>query len=197
MKIAPIPSYEKERLKTLRDYQILDTCADEYLDEITKLASQLTNSPIALISLVDENRQWFKSKQGIDASETPRDISYCGHAVLQDDIFIVENAEKDERFCDNPLFLNSPHVTFYAGVPLKAPNGHNIGTICVIDNKPKQLDESNQKILKNLAKQIILFFELKKKNIKLMQQKILEFNEILSATPSCLKLLIKRVCYLI
>lgn len=159
---APIPINDEERLKTLREYEVLDTLQEKQLDEITEAVALICNCKIALISLIDKDRQWFKSKHGIDADETPRDVSYCGHAITGDDLFIVEDAELDERFCDNPLYLNEPHVKFYAGAPLIAPNGHRIGTLCVIDSETKTLDDKQKQILKVLAKQVITFLEARR-----------------------------------
>lgn len=159
---APVPSDELQRLKKLDEYQILDTLQEQELDEITKTAAQICNCKISLISLVDSNRQWFKSKHGLKASETPREVSYCGHAILGDDLFIVENSELDERFCDNPLFLNEPHVRFYAGAPLITEDGHRIGTLCVIDSETRTLDNNQKLMLKCLSKQVITIFETRK-----------------------------------
>jgi PAS domain S-box-containing protein len=166
MKKAPIFSNEDERLSTLRKYEILDTLQEKVFDEITELAAKISGCKIALISLVDKDRQWFKSRFGLEASETPRDVSYCGHAIAGDEIFIVEDSEKDERFCNNPLFLGEPHVRFYAGTPLVAPNGHRIGTLCVIDSEVKKLTSDQKDILKSLSKQVVSYFEIKKTSIE-------------------------------
>jgi PAS domain S-box-containing protein len=163
---APIPSNEKERLNTLNEYDVLDTVQEQFLDEITKTAALICDCKISLISLIDSHRQWFKSKQGLDAAETLRDISFCGHAIMEDDLFIVEDSAKDIRFCDNPLFLKNPKVCFYAGAPLIAPNGHKIGTLCVIDSKPKILDEKQKLLLKSLSTQVMSFLELRKKSLE-------------------------------
>lgn len=171
---APIPDNEKERLKTLYSFEVLGTLPEKHFDEITKTAALICKCKIALISLVDSERQWFKSKQGLDATETPRDISYCGHAIMDDDLMIVEDAGKDERFCDNPLLLNAPHVRFYAGAPLVTPNGHRIGTLCVIDSKPRTLSEEQKILLKTLSKQVVNYLELAKIKVK----RISELREI-------------------
>ncbi|MGE3609489.1 MAG: PAS domain S-box protein [Bacteriovoracaceae bacterium] len=161
MKKAPIPVNEVQRIKDLKNYRILDTFPDPAFDEITRLAANICGTKIALVSLIDEDRQWFKSRFGLEAKETPRDISYCGHAIMGDDIFIVEDSEVDSRFCDNPLFLGEPHVRFYAGVPLKTPSGNRIGTLCVIDSTTKKLDQTKIEILKSLAKHVVDILELK------------------------------------
>ena len=160
-------SFEEKRLKALKNYFILDTPRDLELDEITKIASLVSNMPISLISLVDEDRQWFKSRIGIEIQQTPREISFCTHTINNDEVFIVENALEDERFKRNPLVLNDPNIRFYAGFPLKSYSGFNIGTLCVLDKKKRKLEKKQIVILKSLAKQIINYFELYKNIIEL------------------------------
>jgi diguanylate cyclase (GGDEF)-like protein len=143
MQAPKIPENEKERLSSLQSLNILDTPPEERFDRVTRLAKSLFKVPIALVSLVDENRQWFKSCFGIDASESGRDISFCGHSILQDDVFVVEDATKDERFRDNPFVTNEPHIRFYAGYPLTSHDGYNLGTLCIIDDKPRKLSEQD------------------------------------------------------
>ncbi|MFW5393551.1 sensor domain-containing diguanylate cyclase [Yersinia sp. 2544 StPb PI] len=152
MQAPPIPQDEAKRIATLRSYNILDTSPEERFDRITRLAKRLFNVPIALISIVDVNRQWFKSHPGLETSETPRDISFCGHAILGDDILLVPNALNDLRFSDNPLVTDDPGIRFYAGCPLVVPNGSKLGTLCIIDLKPRSLDEYDQQLLCDLAK---------------------------------------------
>ena len=147
----PVPATESDRLQTLRDLDLLDTPPEERFDRITRIARQLFSVPIALVSLVDENRQWFKSRQGLDALETPRDISFCGHAIIDKDPLIVNDALNDERFADNPLVCGAPNIRFYAGCPIAAPNGHRIGTLCLIDEQPRPFDEQQQARLRELA----------------------------------------------
>lgn len=170
MKKAPIPKNESKRLAALREYEVLDSLQESHFDEITKTAALICESKIALISLIDSDRQWFKSRYGLDAPETPRDISYCGHAIMADDLFIVENAHEDERFVDNPLLVNEPHVVFYAGAPLITPDGSRVGTLCVIDNHPKKLNENQKLLLKTLSKQVINYLELHKKTREMNQR---------------------------
>lgn len=151
MKKPDTPEDEETRLKTLRSLDILDTLPEERFDRLTRMAKRLFGVPIALVSLVDEDRQWFKSAAGLDASETPRDISFCGHAILGSEIFVVSDASKDERFADNPLVLNDPDIRFYAGCPLRAADGSKLGTLCVIDQKPRKIGEDDLEILQDLA----------------------------------------------
>lgn len=146
-----IPSYEAQRLETLRALKILDSAPEERFDRLTRMAKRMFGVPISLVSIVDSNRQWFKSAQGLDATETPRDISFCGHAILGDDLFLIPDAKEDERFHDNPLVTDAPNIRFYAGCPLRVANGHKMGTLCLIDDKPRQLDEEDKELLKDLA----------------------------------------------
>lgn len=147
----PLPADETARLATLRVLQVLDTPSDERFDRLTRMAKRLFNVPIALISLVDADRQWFKSAQGLEVSETPRDVSFCGHAILSDDILLVPDAHLDPRFADNPLVTGPPHVRFYAGCPVRAPSGHRLGTLCLIDRQPRGFDVDEQATLRDLA----------------------------------------------
>ncbi|APR93483.1 diguanylate cyclase [Pandoraea thiooxydans] len=145
------PADETTRIETLHSLQILDTPAEERFDRLTRLAKKLFGVPIALVSLVDTNRQWFKSNDGLSASETPRDISFCGHAILGDDILMIPDALSDERFHDNPLVTRDPGIRFYAGCPLAVANGCKIGTLCLLDVKPRKLDEEERELLRDLA----------------------------------------------
>jgi len=145
------PAEEQARVETLRALSILDTPPEERFDRLTRMAKRLFGVPIALVSLVDENRQWFKSCFGLSATETPRDISFCGHAILGNDLFIVPDATADERFSDNPLVLNDPHIRFYAGCPLRGSNGHKLGTLCIIDRQPRSFGSDELEALIDLA----------------------------------------------
>ena len=151
MLCAPIPANEHTRLETLRGLNVLDTVAEERFDRITRLAKRLFGVSICLVSLVDEDRQWFKSVQGIEAEQTGRDISFCGHAIMHHDVFVVEDTFKDERFVDNPLVTESPHIRFYAGYPLTMPNKVCIGTLCLIDDKPREFSQDDCHALEDLG----------------------------------------------
>ncbi|MEP5764335.1 MAG: sensor domain-containing diguanylate cyclase [Halieaceae bacterium] len=148
------PAGEAQRLDALLQLKILDTAAEERFDRITRIAQKLFDVPIALVSLVDSNRQWIKSSCGLDAGETSRDISFCGHAILSDEVFIVPDASADERFADNPLVTEAPHIRFYAGCPLQALDGSRVGTLCIIDRVARELDDSDIKALQDLASMV-------------------------------------------
>lgn len=167
MKAAPLPQNEDERLAELLSYDVLDTEAEQLFDDLTALASQICETPIALISLIDPNRQWFKSRVGLDAEETSRDIAFCSHAILQSDVFEIPNATLDPRFHDNPLVTGAPDIRFYAGAPLITPSGHAIGTLCAIDSKPRKLTETQKASLQTLSKSVVAHLELKRKNREL------------------------------
>lgn len=154
MKKPDIPDDEPARIDSLRSLAILDTPPEERFDRLTRMAKRLFGVPIALVSLVDENRQWFKSCMGMDVSETPRDISFCGHAILGNDVFIIPNAIEDERFADNPLVVNEPHIRFYAGCPLRAPDGRKLGTLCIIDRRPRSFEKEDLEALVDLASMV-------------------------------------------
>lgn len=147
---APIPDDDADRLSALRALLILDTPPEERYDKVVRFAAEQFDVPIALLTLVDHDRQWFKARVGLDVCETGRDVSFCGHAILRDDIFVIADARTDQRFADNPLVTGPPHVIFYAGAPLRAPSGHNIGTLCLIDHQPRTLDATDMAILSTL-----------------------------------------------
>ncbi|MBD3884697.1 PAS domain S-box protein [Phormidium tenue FACHB-886] len=166
MQIAPLPANEFARLNALYQYQILDSEPEVAFDDLTKLAASICATPIALISLVDAQRQWFKSKLGIDAVETTRDIAFCSHTILQPKILIVPDALTDERFADNPAVTGEPHVRFYAGVPLLTAEGYALGSICVTDSMPRELSSNQIEALRALGRQVVAQLELRRKLVE-------------------------------
>lgn len=168
MIIPELPQNESSRLTALNSYAILDTLPEKEYDEITALASMICNTPMSLISLIDKDRQWFKSSQGVATTETPREFAFCAHAInSKNQTLIVNDARKDKRFQDNPLVTADPNVVFYAGVPLTNPEGHPLGTLCVLDTEPKQLTQEQQKALEILSNQLMKLLELRKTTILL------------------------------
>ncbi len=155
MQEAKLPDNEDSRLATLRSLSILDTPRDDRFDRFTRLAARIFDMPIALISLVDETRQWFKSVEGFEGEETPREFSFCAHAILGDEVFEVRNSRRDGRFRDNPLVVEQPHIRYYAGAPLLTPDGNKIGTLCIIDRVPRQLRDDDKRLLKDLADMVV------------------------------------------
>lgn len=159
---------EEERLEALRALGILDTEEESLFDDLVKLGSYITGCPISLISLIDSDRQWFKARVGVDVAQTHRDISFCGHAIHQDETFIVENALEDARFADNPLVSGNPNIRFYAGKPLITSTGHRIGTLCTIDQVPRKLSAEKIELLNCLARQVIFLIE-QRKNVRVLE----------------------------
>lgn len=153
------PGNEPERIKALKQYAILDTFPEQDYDDFTFLVSLICDVPIALITLVDESRQWFKSKTGLNVNETPREVAFCAHTILNDRAMIIDDATQDERFSENPLVTGSPNIRFYAGVPLITPGGFGIGTLCAIDSKPRQITDVQEQALKVLAGQVMVHLE--------------------------------------
>lgn len=164
MKIADLPENEAERLQALLDYDILDTAEEQDFDDLTELASSICQKPIALVSLIDSERQWFKSHHGLDAKEAPKDFAFCAHAILDDEVFEICDSTQDERFFDNPLVVDAPNVIYYAGASLKSSSGHNVGTLCVIDSKPGKLSDLQKRQLRLIANQVVAQLELRKTN---------------------------------
>jgi diguanylate cyclase (GGDEF)-like protein len=170
----PIPANERERLNVLADYNIMDSLPEQAYDDFVKLASAICGTPIALISLLDEDRQWFKADFGLGVSETPRSQAFCAHAIMNpDDVMTVEDATADERFATNPLVTGDPHIRFYAGAPLVAPTGEALGTICVIDRQPRTLSETQREALAILSREIIVQLELRR-SIETLEQAVLD-----------------------
>lgn len=168
---APLPNNEADRLMALGTYQILDTEPEKSFDDLTNLAAQICQAPIALVSFVDQNRQWFKSRVGLETTETPRTLAFCAYAILQSDLFVVEDALLDPRFANNELVTAEPFIRFYAGAPLVTADGFALGTLCVIDYVPRQLNETQAEALRALGRQVVSQLELKH-NSKALSQAI-------------------------
>lgn len=161
-----IPSNEEERLAHLESFSILDSFYESEYDDITTIASEICNTPISLISFVDNKRQWFKSHYGLNVSETPKEFAFCAHAINDpNNSFIVKDAREDIRFFDNPLVIGDPHVIFYAGIPLNGEEGFPLGTLCVIDHQPKELSQNQINSLKALSNQVMSLLKLRKKKL--------------------------------
>ena len=166
---AAKPINEAGRIAALEKYAILDTDPEQSFDDLTLLASFICKTPIALISLVDENRQWFKSRVGMDAKETSRDIAFCSTAILQSDVFVVPDALKDDRFRDSPLVVSDPHIRFYAGAPLINEDGYALGTLCVVDRAPRELAPDQKEALKALSRLVLAQLEFRR-NLFLLKE---------------------------
>src|ERR1043165_3876763 len=164
---APAKHTEARRLKVLWQYEILDTVPEEVFDDLTELAARICEAPIALISLIDEDRQWFKAKVGVSVNETSRDISFCAHAIKQTELFIIPDATQDLRFANNPLVTSDPKIRFYAGAPLITPDGYALGTLCVIDKVPRELRQEQQQALRVLARHVMTQLELRRHTLEL------------------------------
>ncbi|HVX52337.1 MAG TPA: GAF domain-containing protein [Chitinophagaceae bacterium] len=170
MVAAPIPANEEKRLQELYSLELLDTPYEEEFNEIVRIASKICNAPMSIVTLLDSHRQWFKAKVGNLPPETSRSVSFCGHAIMGDGVMEVPNALHDERFYDNPLVTENPNIRFYAGMPLVTQRGYKIGTLCVIDTVPRNLDEDQLESLQTLAKQVMRIIELR--------VKVRELNEL-------------------
>lgn len=173
MSRAPLPPDEDARLRALRDYDILDSAPEPVFDDLTRLAAHICGTPISLVSLIDEDRQWFKSRHGLAATETPREQAFCAHAILDDQLLEIRNALDDGRFADNPLVLGDPNIRFYAGSPLRTPEGRALGTLCVIDREPRELTGQQREALRILSHQVMMQIELRR-HIRRLQDVMLE-----------------------
>ncbi|MDJ0974371.1 MAG: GAF domain-containing protein [Planctomycetota bacterium] len=189
MPAAPEPLKEAERLAALEAYRVLDTEPERSYDDITACAAQLCDTPIALVSLVDKERQWFKSRVGLDATETPRDFAFCAHAILEVGPLVVRDATVDPRFADNPLVTQAPDIRFYAGAPLVTPEGHGLGTLCVIDREPRELDAQRLEALSALARLVVDQLEMRKANAALADalERVRVLEEFLPMCTGCKK----------
>lgn len=163
----PVPENEDDRIAALEKYAILDSPPEEVFDRITRLVSAYLNVPIALVSLVDGSRQWFKSKVGLDVTQTNREIAFCGHTILQNEIMIVSDASKDERFSDSPLVVGNPNIAFYAGAPITTSDGYNLGTLCAIDRVPRHLSLEQKTVLTDLANMVMDALEMRLINARI------------------------------
>jgi GAF domain-containing protein len=157
----PLPANEAKRLEALRRYRILDTAAEQPFDDFARLASSICEAPIATVTLIDSNRQWFKARVGLEGKETPREHAFCAHTILGQTTMIVEDASTDERFLANPLVVSSPHIRFYAGAPLIDFEGNGLGTLCVIDREPRKLRPEQVQSLEMLARRVMTQIELR------------------------------------
>jgi GAF domain-containing protein len=167
---ALLPTNEVERLAALRALNLLDTLPEQSFDDFAQLASEICGTPISLVSLVDEHRQWFKARVGLEAVETSRDLSFCAHAILQPaQLFVVPDAQRDPRFLANQLVVGPPHISFYAGMPLVTPEGHSLGTLCVIDRRPRELATAQMESLRRLARQLGAQLELRQQALRLAE----------------------------
>ena len=186
---APLPENESERLEALRRYEVLDTESEGKFDDLTLLARHICDTPIALISFVDAERQWFKSRIGLTTSQTPRAVSFCGHAILEEDVMVVPDAAADERFADNPMVTGEPGIRFYAGAPLLTSTGHALGTLCVIDRKPKNLTEEQLEALRALARQVVAQLELRRR----LEKEREEAKEAIDERDTTLRLIVNQM----
>ncbi|TVP57518.1 MAG: GAF domain-containing protein [Gemmatimonadales bacterium] len=186
---APPPPREEERLAALEAYDIMDSETEEAFDDLVAIASTVCRTPIALISLVDGERQWFKARKGLQASQTPREDAFCAHAILDKGTTVVPDATRDERFKENPLVTRDPSIRFYAGAPLQTTDGLGLGTICVIDTEPRKLEDWQIEVLESLSRQAMRLMELRKISARLADslQKIRTLGELLPVCAWCRK----------
>lgn len=179
MLLAALPKFEEIRLADLHLYNILDTPAEKEFDELRELAAQICNCPVSMISIIDRDRQWYKSMQGFNVVETPRDVAFCAHTILENHLLIVEDMTKDVRFSDHPYVKGEQHVRFYAGAPIVSPTGQNLGTICVIDQQPRTLSDAQKRALEILSNQVTNLLELRLKSqvIEERASKLISFRD--------------------
>lgn len=174
----------QRRLAALQTYEIMDTPQEEAFDDIIRLTAYICGTPIALFTLLDLERQWFKAKIGIDASETPIEQAFCVHAIQQEHVFMVPDATKDDRFSSNPLVVSGPHIRFYAGAPLVTPDGVPLGTLCAIDRVPRDFSDAQKEALAALARQVIMQLELRR-TMKLLAGALQDVRALQDLLPMC------------
>ena len=175
---APLPANEPARLEALRQYQILDTHDETAFDDLTRIAAYICQTPIAIISLIDEDRQWFKARLGVGPRETSRDIAFCAHTILDDAPTIVPDALRDKRFADNPLVTAEPYIRLYAGAPLITPEGFRLGSLCVVDRVPRELSVEQIAVLRMLSNQVMTQLDLRR-DIAALTQALKEQSRLL------------------
>lgn len=180
---APLPENETERLAALRSYEVLDTACEDSFDRIAELARRLTRAPMAFVSLIDAERQWLKAARGAPGGETPREVAFCAHAILDPDgaTMVVEDARADARFADNPLVTQEPGLRFYAGVPLINPEGHALGTLCVADRAPRTMSVEEERALRALAEMVVTTLELRRAHLRMRS---LALTDALTGLPN-------------
>lgn len=180
MQAPALPSNEVERLVALRSYGPIEPVPDPDFDDLALLAAEICDTPIALVTLVDEDHQWLKGRAGTDLTQTSRELSFCGHAILGTDVFIVPDTAQDERFADNPFVIGDPNIRSYTGAPLITPEGYALGTVCVIDRKPRVLTAQQANALQALGRRIVALFELRRAQAELKRA----INELRAARPT-------------
>jgi GAF domain-containing protein len=173
---GPMPGSDRDRVDALQKYAILDTEPEQAFDDLTMLASFICKTPIALISLVDEDRQWFKSKVGMTTTQSPRDIAFCSVAIQQAEVMVVPDTLKDERFCNNPFVIGGPKIRFYAGAPLINEDGYALGTLCVIDQTPREFCADQKEALQALSRLVLAQLEFRK-NLRLLKEVLTDRTE--------------------
>lgn len=180
----PKPSNEEARLEALRSYEILDTSAEQEFDDLARIASTICDTKVALVTLVDDDRQWFKASLGVDFLETSREYAFCAYTILGNEPLVVEDATADARFRDNPMVVDDPGIRFYAGAPLTTSDGFGLGSLCVIDTKPRQLTDEQREALEALARQAIALMELRRTAARLAAA-LREVRELKDLVPVC------------
>ena len=182
---AVVPADEQERLQALHDLSILDTGREQAYDDMTQLAAQICGTPVSAVTFVDHDRQWFKSSVGFLPDSTDREVSFCAHTILDTDIFEVRDARRDARFADNPLVVGDPFIRFYAGVPLRTITGRSVGALCVIDHRPRRLNDDQREALSALARSVSHFLELRQATRRL-QESLHDLKTLSGLIPICM-----------